>query len=313
MQLAIDFIRCGRLVAFPTETVYGLGADASNDDACSKIFQIKQRPTYNPLIVHVDSLERARELAYFSDDALKIAERFWPGPLTLVLKAKENNGISKMVTGGLDTIAIRVPGHRTALELIRKSSSPIAAPSANPSGYLSPTSFEHVSEHFQDQSEVVILKGSRALHGIESTILDVSYDNFVVLRHGYLTMNAIQEVVKKEVVAGDSAKIKAPGMLQKHYSPQTAIKINASSCNRSEVESMEEVSLNFGQSNIKAVFSLNLSVNADLIEAASNLYDMLRSLDKYSQVYKLKNIVVAKIPHYGLGIAINDKLRRAAC
>jgi L-threonylcarbamoyladenylate synthase len=298
-------IKDGDVVAFPTETVYGIGASAFSDEACSKIYSLKSRPSNNPLIVHVYSLGNALEIGHFTDNAIKIAESFWPGPVSIVVKLKDSR-ISKIVTAGLDTIAIRVPSHQIALGLLKEAELPIAAPSANPSNYISPTLADHVRRHF-DQAGIMILDGGRSIIGLESTIIDASIDGEnVILRDGFITKEdfekigvRISDIEKKGIIA--------PGMMKKHYSPKTKIRLNAS------VSMVGEICLNFGKNIVEnAEYSLNLSVSGDLEEAGANLYMMLRELDIYAMENNIDSIGIAEIPNHAVGIAINDKLKRAA-
>ena len=306
---AAEFIKSGHLVAFPTETVYGLGADATNEQACQKIFQIKGRPNINPLIVHVATVEQAKTIGEFNDDALKLAKLFWPGPLSIVVPLKAESKIAKSVSAGLSTIALRIPSNNIALELIKQSNKPIAAPSANPSGYISSTSLDHVTEHFLHEQEVFILTDDleKSEYGIESTIVDTASDNLTILREGFITLEILEETLTKKVeVSSSLAEIKAPGMMKKHYSPKVSVRMNASNLQEGEI------GLNFADSMLIGEFSLNLSTTGDLIEAASNLYSDLRKLDQYATRHNIKTIAVAKIPETGIGAAINDKLKRAS-
>lgn len=306
---AAEFIKSGNLVAFPTETVYGLGADSTNEQACQKIFQIKGRPSVNPLIVHIATIEQAKTIGEFNDDAKKIAELFWPGPISIVVPLKADTKIAKSVSAGLSTIALRIPSNNIALELIKQSNLPIAAPSANPSGYISSTSLDHVTEHFLDEQEVFILEDNseKSEYGIESTIIDTTSDNLTILREGFITLEILEETLEKKLsVSSSLTEIKAPGMMEKHYSPKVAVRINA------EYLQDDEVGLNFADSNLTGKFSLNLSTTGDLIEAASNLYSDLRKLDQYATKNNIQTIAVARIPKTGIGAAINDKLKRAS-
>ena len=308
IHLAAQKIISGDLVAFPTETVYGLGANALSDDACLKIYELKSRPHYNPLIVHVATLEKAFEIGDFSKNAKQIASTFWPGPLSIVVKLKDI-GISKLVTAGLDSIAIRIPNHQIALDLISRAGVPIAAPSANPSNYISPTLADHVKKHFES-SGIMILDGGRSSIGLESTIIDARSDKIKILRHGYIGKAKFEEIGMDIDSYMQHTEIIAPGMMQKHYSPKTPIMLNSS--NQDEF-TKKRIALNFGQAVIPHVlYSLNLSISGNLEEAASNLYAMLRELDEYAQNNNISFIEISPIPNYGLGIAINDKLKRAA-
>ncbi|MBN8511867.1 MAG: threonylcarbamoyl-AMP synthase [Rickettsiales bacterium] len=305
MKKAVEIIKSGGLVAFPTETVYGLGADATNEDACLKIFQAKGRPAINPLIVHVSNLDEAKKLALFSSDAIKLAS-LWPGPLTMVLPKSDQCNIAKCVTAGLDTIAIRIPSHKIAQELITKSAKPIAAPSANKSGRISSTTLNHVIKNFKNQ--LFILNDTEdKTYGLESTIIDLTTTKPTILRYGFITPEIIQNILEKEVIISTiNSEIKAPGMLLKHYSPHTNLRLNASNLNEGEV------GLNFDSSKLSSEFSLNLSSKGDLAEAASNLFHYLDELDEYCILHNIPTIAVANIPNTGIGLAINDRLNRAA-
>lgn len=306
---AAEFIKSGNLVAFPTETVYGLGADATNEQACQKIFQIKGRPSINPLIVHVAAIEQAKTIGEFNDDAKKIAELFWPGPISIVVPLKADAKIAKSVSAGLATIALRIPSNNIALELIKQSNLPIAAPSANPSGYISSTSLNHVTEHFLEEQEVFILEDNaeKSEYGIESTIIDTTSGKLTILREGFITREILEEALGKKIAISSSLiEIKAPGMMEKHYSPKVSVRINADSLQEGEI------GLNFADSKLASEFSLNLSTTGDLMEAASNLYSDLRKLDQYATKQNIKTIAVARIPETGIGAAINDKLKRAS-
>jgi L-threonylcarbamoyladenylate synthase len=297
INVATDLIAKGKLVAFPTETVYGIGADASNDLACKAIYTLKGRPSNNPLIVHVSSVVDAERVARFNESAECIAENFWPGPITLVLPLNDESLLSKTVTAGLSTVAIRMPSHKIALEFIRSTGVPIAAPSANPSGYISASRAEHVRNHFPD---LFILPDDDSMHvGLESTILDLSTNEPTILRHGFITADVISRVLDRDVkYYASSSDIKAPGMLLKHYSPKASLRLNATSLRDNEK------GIGFGEIQLG---ELTLSKSGDLVEAASNLYNMLRILDRGVA----GAIAVAPIPNIGVGLAINDRLRRA--
>ena len=296
---AAKIIRSGEVVAFPTETVYGLGADATNNEACLKIYALKGRPNNNPLIVHVSSIEEARLIGEFNPLANQIIKNFWPGPLTIVLKLKQSSNICNVVTAGLGTIGIRMPAHPKALQLIASAGVPIAAPSANISNYVSPTETSHVREAFGDK--IHIIEGDKSIYGLESTIIDVSNNIPTILRHGFITQDAIESVIGETVNINNQDKILAPGMMKKHYSPKAKLRINA------ENISDNEIFIGFGNVDFG---ELNLSRSGDLAEAASNLYSMIRQCDTYEDQELC--IAVAPVPNIGIGIAINDRLRRAA-
>lgn len=302
---AAKIIKNGGLVAFPTETVYGLGANACSQDACLKIFHAKSRPSNNPLIVHVNSLEDAKNFAEFNEEALKLTE-FWPGPLTMVLNRRKDAGLADCVTAGLKTVAIRIPSDQAALDLIKKSGCPVAAPSANKSGTLSATTYSHVVKNFGYM--VFTLKStSKRCCGLESTIIDLSTIVPTILRYGFVTPYAIEKLLGKKVtIASKISEIKAPGMLHKHYAPKTALRLNASELLE------EEVGLNFSGSKLDSSFSLNLSESGNLSEAAGNLFDYLHRLDEFCISNNLKTIAVASIPNTSIGLAINDRLLKGA-
>lgn len=294
-QLA-GILRSGGLVAFPTETVYGLGADATNSDAVLGIYETKGRPRFNPLIVHVADLEMAGRYVELSPLALQLAS-FWPGPLTLVLPRRSDAGLSDIVTAGLETVGIRVPAHPLAQALIRAADRPIAAPSANRSGKLSPTSAAQVRANFGDR--VPVLDGGAASAGVESTILAVDGGTVTQLRAGALPRDEIEALLGRPIaVAAANAAISAPGMLASHYAPEAHLRLNASA------PETDEAYLGFGTG---PATPYTLSATGDLREAARNLFSMLHEMDRTH-----RRIAVAPIPTTGLGEAINDRLRRAA-
>lgn len=297
---AAALLRAGRLVAFPTETVYGLGANAKNPDAVLSIYETKGRPRFNPLIVHCADLAMAESLAEFSPLARQLAEIFWPGPLSLVLRLRPGHGLADVVTAGLDNVALRVPDHPLALALLRETGLPLAAPSANPSGRLSPTSAEQVRRGFA--GKVPVLDGGACKSGVESTILAIDEGNLIQLRAGALAREEIERVTGLKVKkAATGAAISAPGMMLSHYAPNAAIRLDAS-------PQAGEAWLAFGPGTPFSGISRNLSESGDLREAARNLFAMLHELDATGA----KIIAVAPIPETGLGEAINDRLRRAA-
>lgn len=309
IKQAVQFITSGQVVIFPTETVYGIGADATNQEACLKIFQFKNRPAINPLIVHVASIEQAKEIGEFNYIAEEIAEKFWSGPVSIVVPLRENANIAPAVTAELKTIAIRMPSHTLALEIIKQSGKPIAAPSANPSNYISPTRLEHVTKHFKDNKEIFILtvEDYQSKYGLESTIVDTTTNIPTILREGFITAEVLEaELGTKIHKASQNINIKAPGMLEKHYSPTVPIRLNATNLHA------KEIGLNFSDSKFRGEYALNLSNKGDLIEAAANLYAYLRLLDDYAAAHNIKHIAVAPIPSINIGVAINDRLKRAA-
>ena len=299
---AAEILRAGGLVAFPTETVYGLGADATNDKAVAKIFETKQRPQFNPLILHVKDIEQASEFAEINDASLDLTSRFWPGALTLVLKRKKDAKLSLLATAGLDTVAVRVPAHPIAQALLEAAQVPIAAPSANMSGYISPTQASHVEQQFKDSLILnMLIDGGPCAVGLESTIVDVCGHTPTLLRPGGLAVEAI-EAITGPLQVHASEEIVAPGQLKSHYAPSIPLRMNITPENRRLDESL----LAFGP-DMPTNNALNLSPTADLNEAAANLFAMMRSLDKAGQ----NGIAVTPIPNQGLGLAINDRLRRA--
>ncbi|MCP5369410.1 MAG: threonylcarbamoyl-AMP synthase [Rickettsiaceae bacterium] len=307
LEHAVKFIKNGQLVIFPTETVYGIGADATNELACKKIFTAKGRPSHNPLIVHVANIDQAKTIAIFNDFAEKLSS-LWPGPLTLVLPLSLNHKIAPSVTASLSTVAVRIPSHDIALQLIKNAASPIAAPSANLSGSLSSTALEQVQESFGQQENIYIIRNQQECNiGLESTIIDLSSSIPIILRQGYFTQEFLSDYLGINVkIADETSIIKAPGMLLKHYAPKTKVRLNA------EFLLDNELGLNFANSNLNAEFSLNLSPNGNLIEAAANLYYYLYQLDEYAQKNNYNQIAVAPVPKHDIGSAINDRLLKAS-
>lgn len=286
----------GALVALPTETVYGLAADAKNGTAVAGIFAAKGRPSFNPLIVHVSDAAAAKHHAAWSDAAEVLAAAFWPGPLTLVLPLAPGHGLSSLVTAGLDTVAIRVPAHPTARAVLAALGGPVAAPSANPSGRISATTAAHVIAGLNGRIDAVLDDGPCTV-GVESTIIALNGPRPTLLRAGGLPVEAIEAALGDTLEHASGAEIIAPGQLASHYAPRAAIRLNVS-----EPET-GEVMLGFGPVH----GDLTLSASGDLTEAAALLFDHLHQLDAMD-----KPIAVAPIPETGLGRAINDRLRRAA-
>jgi L-threonylcarbamoyladenylate synthase len=297
---AADVLRRGNLVVFPTETVYGLGADARNDHAIAKVFAAKRRPHFNPLIVHVADLAAAEDIAIFNPHALVLAERFWPGPLTLVLPRK-GSGISLLATAGLDTVAVRVPAHPVALALLKAFDGPVAAPSANLSGQVSPTRAEHAAEGLAGVA--MILDGGPCTVGVESTIAGFEGGRAVLLRSGGVPRSSIEAVTGTLVQTSPTGRPSAPGQLASHYAPRARVRLNA------QAPLPHEAFLAFGPNAAPGANpTLNLSPSGDLTEAAANLFAYLRALD----ASRASAIAVMPIPTDGLGEAINDRLARAA-
>ncbi len=297
LKKAASILRAGGLVSFPTETVYGLGADARNDAAVAGIYEAKGRPSFNPLIVHAPSLEKAEAYCVFNDDARQLADAFWPGALTLVLPLKADAGISKLVTAGLETLAVRVPDHPVATGLLRAFDGPVAAPSANPSGKVSPTTAAHVAAGLGTRIDAVV-DGGDCVVGLESTIVGCVGEP-ALLRAGGIPIEALEACLGRSLRAPeDPATPVAPGQLASHYAPKGKLRLNASDAKEGEVL------LGFGP--VKA--DLNLSAAGDLAEAAANLFACLHELDALGA----EQIAVSPIPEHGLGRAINDRLKRAA-
>ena len=295
---AAALIAAGRLVAFPTETVYGLGGDAGSETAVACIFAAKNRPQFNPLIVHVADGVEAVRLAHFDDRADALAERFWPGPLTLVLRRRDAAPLAYLVSAGLATVALRVPAHPLARDLIRAAGRPIAAPSANPSGAVSPTRAEHVAADLAGRV-AMILDGGPCRIGLESTVVDLSEETPRLLRPGGLASETIEAVIGP-LAPPASGLPRAPGMLARHYAPGRPLRLQALAPEPGEML--------LGFADAAAGAALNLSERGDLEEAAANLFQMLRALDRDG----VRAIAVAPIPETGIGRAINDRLRRAA-
>ncbi len=311
IQNAARLLREGALVALPTETVYGLAADAANDRAVAGIFEVKGRPQFNPLIVHGADRESLEEIVEFNPLAMRLAKAFWPGPLTLVLPRLDGAALSHLVSAGLDSAAVRVPAHSAARSVISALGRPIAAPSANRSGAVSPTTAAHVRESLGDAIDH-ILDGGPCNVGVESTIVKIIEDQAVLLRPGGLPREEIENAMGAPLLSPASAAIEAPGMMKSHYAPSVTVRLNA------EQSAPNEAYLGFGLvspadfSNDMAAPFLNLSPSGDLREAAANLFSHLRRLDALCRAQGLSAIAVAPVPHHGLGEAINDRLARAA-
>lgn len=292
---AAKILVAGGLVGFPTETVYGLGADATNGEAVADIFAAKGRPRFNPLIVHVAGRDEAERHGEFSANARQLADAFWPGALTLVLPRRADTKLSHLVSAGLDTVALRVPSHPVARQLLRLSGRPIAAPSANVSGRVSATTAAHVAQSLSGKIDFILDGGPAAL-GLESTVIGFDGDTPVLLRPGAIPREEIEALVGPLAAPGQT--IRSPGQLESHYAPRAALRLNAAAARPGEVL------LGFG--GVPGA-SRNLSPHGDLREAAANLFAMLRELDGSAAM-----IAVSPIPERGLGEAINDRLQRAA-
>jgi L-threonylcarbamoyladenylate synthase len=294
---AMELLRSGQIVAIPTETVYGLAADASNADAVAKIYAAKGRPDFNPLIVHVADQSAAQNLAEFSPMAHQLAQAFWPGPLTLVLPLRADADIAGAVTAGLPTIALRCPAHPVMQALLKKTGLNIAAPSANKSGGISPTRAEHVLAGLGG-AVPMILDGGPCSAGLESTIVAVRDNGWQILRPGPVTAADIERVLGIGPLAASGDNIEAPGQLASHYAPSKAVRLNAIQPEPSEWH------IGFGAMEGND----NLSASGDLAQAAANLFDALHRADASAAL----SISVAPIPHEGIGVAINDRLHRAS-
>jgi L-threonylcarbamoyladenylate synthase len=304
---AAALLAAGKLVAFPTETVYGLGCDASNSGAVSRLYAAKGRPSFNPLIAHVAEPDDAHAIAEFSPVAQHLAQAFWPGPLTLVLPAKNDGPVCELARAGLASVAVRMPASTIALAIIRAAKRPIAAPSANRSGHVSPTQAQHVLDDLDGLVDAVVM-GDEAFIGIESTILAVEGAAVTMLRSGGLARETIESNLRAPLLfpsaVSDGSPI-APGRLASHYAPQAPLRLDATSLRDGEVV------LDFaGQlaGKISGAHRIDLSAEGNLVEAAARLYAALRTLDALAP----KGIAVAPVPNQGIGEAINDRLRRAA-
>lgn len=299
IKKAVMLLKKGDLVAFPTETVYGLGADATNDKATAFIYEKKGRPSFNPLIAHVNGFEMALRYVEVNDLAKKLMDTFWPGPLTLVLPRKKDCKVSLLASAGLDTLAVRCPNNKIALDLITAFGKPIVAPSANKSGRISPTTANHIIEDYGSQAPF-ILDGGPCQVGVESTVLLCTGDKPAVLRYGGLPVEDIERVIGSVIRPDkDENAPHSPGQLKSHYAPHLPLRMNA-------LEALEgEALLGFGNAP-NAI--LNLSPTEDLTEAAANLFSMMHQLDNP----KYTGIAVMPVPQRGLGLAINDRLKRAA-
>ncbi|MBV2359056.1 threonylcarbamoyl-AMP synthase [Thalassococcus sp. CAU 1522] len=297
IKRAADLLRDGKLVAFPTETVYGLGADAGNDRAVARIYEAKGRPSFNPLIVHLAELDAVKALVDWSDDAEAVAGAFWPGPLTLVLPLRAGAPVSRLVTAGLDTLAIRMPAHPAARALLAEFGGPVAAPSANRSGQISATRAEHVLSGLSGRIEAV-MDGGRCPVGLESTILGLA-GRPTLLRPGGIGPELLEQALGRRIAQRhETDAISAPGQLGSHYAPNARMRLNATDWEAGEAR------LGFGDVDC----DLNLSPGGDLVEAAANLFEYLHRLDASGAAV----IAVSPVPHRGLGVAINDRLSRAA-
>lgn len=297
---AAEVLRSGGLVAFPTETVYGLGADATRDSAVAKVYAAKGRPQFNPLIVHVPSLEAAMALGQFDESSESIARAFWPGSLTLVVPRTEHSPVSLLASAGLPTIALRVPRHEVALALLRQTGGPVVAPSANLSGQLSPTTAKHVREGLGNKVDVILDDGACDV-GVESTVIRIINGAPFQLRAGGLARDTIERVLGRRLMMPDhtDGALHSPGQLASHYAPRARLRLDAAAPDAGEIY------LGFGDHEHGA---FSLSRAGDVVEAASNLFRLMHEIDALGS----EAIAVAPIPRHGLGEAINDRLRRAA-
>ncbi|MDW7692327.1 L-threonylcarbamoyladenylate synthase [Flammeovirgaceae bacterium SG7u.111] len=311
VEVAKQHLIDGKLVAIPTETVYGLAANALNPEAVSNIFKAKNRPSFDPLILHVDSLEKVKEivLGKIPETAIKLANAIWPGPLTMVLPRKPH--IPDLVTSGLETVAIRIPNHPLTLELLSKLDFPLAAPSANPFGYISPTEAQHVEAQLGEKT-AYILDGGKCKVGLESTIISFAGEQPTVLRKGGLAIEELESLMgaKLAIREHSSSRPDAPGMLHKHYSPKVPFELGdiESLLKEHKGKNIATLSLSKTFKGISSTLQFVLSEKEDLSEAARNLFAYLRTLDQLQP-----DIILAElVPEEGLGRAINDRLRRAA-
>lgn len=303
IKQAAETIKNGGLVAFPTDTVYGLGANVYNPQAVANIFAAKGRPSFDPLISHLAEIDFLPEYAVTDERVMALAKHFWPGPLTFVLKRKDNNASLDLVCSGLPNIAVRMPDHPLALELIRQSGVPIAAPSANRFKCISPTTAEHVASGLGDKVDM-ILDGGPCSIGVETTIIDLTTPQIVMLRAGGLSKEDIEAYTGEEVYIshGDPDKPSAPGQLLKHYAPAMPMRINVAE----EDVRPDEFFIGFGK---VSGARLNLSPSANLNEAAANLFAFMRRAEQHTE---FKGIAMSPIPMQGLGLAINDRIKRAS-
>lgn len=310
IKLAATLINNGGIIAFPTETVYGLGALASNKNAVKRIYKVKGRPENNPLIVHIYKIEQALSIAkIIPPSALGLIKKYWPGPLTIIVPYNSSANISSIARANLDTVAIRIPNNPIALKLLKIIDAPLIAPSANTSQHLSPTSADHVKNDLYnklDHEKDMILDGGNTNIGLESTVIDFTKNTPEILRPGGLSIKLINKIIKTsfDVTKINNYKPLSPGLFKKHYSPKAKLRLNA------DYPIQGEAWLGFGKNpkGINNFININLSEKENLEEAAKNLFSMLRHLDKM----QVKKIAVKKIPNKDIGIAINDRLYRGA-
>ena len=308
LPLACDILCHGGVVAIPTETVYGLAGDATNGDACALIYETKGRPSFNPLIVHVPDLDMAEKIGVFSDTAKILADEFWPGALTLVVPLRHDENripIASLVTAGLDTVAIRMPARQIARDVLHTFGKPIAAPSANASGRISPTRADHVLATLDGRLPLILDDGACDV-GIESTIVDTTENPLTLLRTGGITDDDIEQVIGYPLrhAHSDDTAPKSPGMMSSHYAPRMPVRLNVTT------PMPHELMLGFGDMD----GHINLSPSGNLRECASHLFDALHTLDDWNATHgtEYTGIAVAPIPNTELGVGINDRLQRAA-
>lgn len=305
IKIAVNALTNGDIVALPTETVYGLAADATNKIAVQKVFLAKGRPAINPLICHIHEDFDLSEYVEITDDAQKLMQQFWPGPLSIIFTLKSNSPISALVTAGLPSVALRAPNHPVFRQVLKSLGRPIAAPSANKSEGLSPTTAQHVADSLS-ATDIYIFDGRNTNIGLESTIVDARNPTPILLRYGTITAKEIEQCLNKKVTVKTSPNknedILSPGQMLRHYAPRKKLYLNVTNPNN------DSAWLSFGQNNLNHLYELNLSPNGDLAEAAQNLFSFLWKADKLN----VKSICVAPIPNMDIGIAINDRLKRAA-
>lgn len=304
LERAAHLLLKGELVGIPTETVYGLAADATNDHAVAKIYSLKKRPQFNPLIIHFAEVSAIKSHVEWNNMAENLAHAFWPGPLTLILRKKIDSPLSLLATAGLDTVGVRIPRHNVARLLIQKIGKPLAAPSANPSEAISPTSALDVRRGFDSQKPLLIIDGGICEGGLESTILDLTLNIPTILRPGLITPEAIEEILQCRVLrSSPNSLFKAPGQMKRHYAPHIPLRLNVTNVSSSEAL------LAFGPSPLSGgAKMLNLSQDGNLEEAAANLFRMMHELDQPF----FSGIAVMPISSEAIGVAINDRLCRAA-
>ena len=299
LQLAVTALKEGELVAFSTETVYGLGADATNDEAVAKIFSTKGRPLFNPLIIHVPTEDHAKSLVAWNDVVAKLADTFWPGALTMVLPRLPSCKVSYLASAGLDCLAVRAPSHDLAQRLLQLTDLPIAAPSANKFGYISPTTAVHVDKEFGSELSY-ILDGGPCQVGLESTVIDLTTKQPEILRPGGIALEELNDLIGPFAAAEPTSELKSPGMLKRHYAPKASLRLDVN------IPLEGEVLIGFGPTAPQN--AINLSPTGDLLEAATKFFATMRKLDNGGN----QRIAVMPIPKTGLGVAINDRLNRAA-